>query len=57
MFPLSSPRNDESSNLSDLLQPLPVFFLVTLLTGPIYGIPSFQEVVEAITVLSFGSTL
>jgi len=56
MLSLSSPRSDGSGNLSDLLQPLPVFFLVTLLTGPIYGIPSFQEVVEAITVFSFGST-
>ena len=55
MFPLTSSSSEGPGKLSELLRPLPVFFLVTLLTGPIYGVPSFQEVVEIFTVFSYGS--
>lgn len=56
MLPLTASKPERSGILSDLLRPLPVFFIVTLITGPIYGIPTFQEVMGAVTVFTYNST-
>lgn len=55
MLSTSPSEGDGTGIFSDLFRPLPVFFFVTLITGPVYGIPNFQEVMAAVTEFSYNS--
>ena len=51
------PKNKEKSFLAGLLQPVPVFFIVTALSALVYGIPILNQAVQSPITINYSKTL